>query len=358
MYKSPKLFSLIAVLGLTVTACSSDKDPTGPIDNTPHVLLTGGTSGSYLALGPTLQSITGIEDKESSTDWDLAFSALSVTTNGGASGPGNVSAFCLCQNEEKSNVELLAMTFQDGINDFNAVTEAQIPSDMSVFKTDLEQLAIPGADGWWLYNSITHQVSPNPDGMWAIRLSSASGAAAKFRVTEITATAPPPAPVTIKIEWGIETSGANAVGETKTATFRTSPDSAAYINLSTGTVTTGGTIPESWDIVFTGYTLKLNPSGSAVSIADPDLTFEGITTISGLGFPSSAYKADGTGGTFSSHPWYRYNINPASPHRITPTYNIYLVKKGNDIYKVQIASYYHPLTDDLQNYTVRAARLR
>jgi hypothetical protein len=38
-------------------------------------------------------------------------------------------------------------------------------------------------------------------------------------------------------------------------------------------------------------------------------------------------------------PWYRYNIT-GTDNQIWPTYDVYLVRRGSDVYKVQLVGYY------------------
>jgi hypothetical protein len=49
---------------------------------------------------------------------------------------------------------------------------------------------------------------------------------------------------------------------------------------------------------------------------------------------------------FADHPWSRYNL--AGNHQIWPTYDVYLVRSGSEVYKVQIVSYYGPAGETRQ----------
>lgn len=42
---------------------------------------------------------------------------------------------------------------------------------------------------------------------------------------------------------------------------------------------------------------------------------------------------------FDQKRWYRYNIT-GSDHQVWPTHDVYLVKRGNEIYKLQLTGYY------------------
>ena len=61
--------------------------------------------------------------------------------------------------------------------------------------------------------------------------------------------------------------------------------------------------------------------------------------------------------TFNTSRWYKYNIAPTtSPNRIHPTFDVYLVKKGTAVYKVQILNYYNA-ADEARHVTFRYQRL-
>ena len=55
--------------------------------------------------------------------------------------------------------------------------------------------------------------------------------------------------------------------------------------------------------------------------------------------PAQAYRADEFGGVFTTNRWYKYNIT-GTDNQIWPTFNVYLIKKGSSIYKVQLTGYY------------------
>lgn len=61
-----------------------------------------------------------------------------------------------------------------------------------------------------------------------------------------------------------------------------------------------------------------------------------------------------TSDVFDSASWYRYNL--AGNHQIWPTYDVYLVKRGSDIYKVQLIGYYGP-AGETRRITFRYAKL-
>ena len=68
-----------------------------------------------------------------------------------------------------------------------------------------------------------------------------------------------------------------------------------------------------------------------------------------------AWTVDSFGGVFVTSPWYRYNIT-GTDNQIWPNFNVYLIKDGDAVYKVQIISYYGP-TGTSRQITLRTSRV-
>lgn len=58
--------------------------------------------------------------------------------------------------------------------------------------------------------------------------------------------------------------------------------------------------------------------------------------------------------TFTTNPWYKYNL--INTNYIHPTFNVYLVKKGTAVYKLQLLNYYNAALES-RNITFRYQRL-
>ena len=83
-------------------------------------------------------------------------------------------------------------------------------------------------------------------------------------------------------------------------------------------------------------------------------TTDAFAAITTAAVDARAYATDRYAGVFATQPWYEYNI--LGDHRISPNFNVYLVKRGSEVYKVQLISYY--ATDGTsRQITVRYARL-
>ena len=353
---SSRIQSGLLIAGLTaLAACSDDTNPTEPGSQYATIQLNTATRPAYLSLGTTA-SVATVADPATSTAWDLAFTSTpTVTVNGGASGPGGVKAYCLCANKSLSLAQVEALTATQGADAFGAVTASSIPADAS-FQADAASMAI-GA--WYDYNSTTHAILAN-DNVWAVKLASTSGNYAKFHVKSI----PSPgqsAAGSVTLEWAIQTGGNGTLGANQTMSVDVASASKVYVNLTTGASSTTATA--GWDIALQGYTIYVNGGASgtggasAIQIApSPYASYAAITQIpiGAQGIPTSVFVTDGAGGAFTANEPYRYDSNS---HQVYPTYDVYLVKKGTAVYKVQVTSYYNATNAAFGTITVRYAKL-
>ena len=88
--------------------------------------------------------------------------------------------------------------------------------------------------------------------------------------------------------------------------------------------------------------------GAAAAVAE---SFEQVVTAKTA---DQAYRADVYSGVFNTNRFYRYNIG--GDNRISPTYDVYLLRRGTAIYKVQITNYYNA-TGQARHITFRYARI-
>ncbi len=100
----------------------------------------------------------------------------------------------------------------------------------------------------------------------------------------------------------------------------------------------------------------MSGTGGVSAVVDQSTPFAQITAAYASFAPAVAYRADSYGGVFASAPWYRYNIT-GTDNQIWPTFNVYLVRRGDAVYKVQITGYYNA-TGTPRQITIRSARLR
>jgi hypothetical protein len=142
------------------------------------------------------------------------------------------------------------------------------------------------------------------------------------------------------------------MGPTRTVTLDATSGSRVYFDLATGAVSTAA----DWDVALEGYTLRVNGGVSgggqagAVAVADD---FASIATASDLG--ATLYRGDAFGGVFDAKRWYRYNVT-GTDHQVWPTFDVYLVRRGAALYKVQLVGYYGP-AGEARRITLRYAKV-
>lgn len=289
-------------------------------------------------------------DPATSTDWHMGFRRFLVRLNGGVAGPGSVSAVNLGNNASASAEEIVALTEQDGKAAFEAVTEADIPAAGSFVEDGLAP--DPGAS-WFRFDPVAGTLVANPGAAWMVREASGRGFAV-FRVTNLRMQGQ--RPVGLAIEYRRhEPAGTLGTSGTIEGDLSRGP---VFLRLADGSeVSLAGC---GWDVSATpDLTIEINAGcGAGTFPLDPALDFTtlvraddapeygGFLSVISGAFPSTV---DDASGIF----WYDIRENS----RMWPTYNVFLVRVDDRVYKVQIANYYdaagasgHP--------TVRFLRLR
>ncbi|HEU0054017.1 MAG TPA: HmuY family protein, partial [Longimicrobium sp.] len=288
-----------------------------------------------------------VADPAASEGWDLAVFATSVMLNGGAAGPGGVEGYCVCQNAAATDAAVQAMTPATELADFEAVTAAQAPAAADAWASDALS---PAISGWYSYNPTTHVTSPAPEKSWLVR--TAEGAAfAKFRVTGL-AGSTQQTPGKVTIEYAVQPSAAGALGEVKTATIDVPATGRAYFDLATGQASTSA----DWDVAFEGWNIRVNggvSGGGQAGAVAADQPFAAVTNAAAP--PASTFRGDAYGGVFDAKKWYRYNLT-GSDHQVWPTFDVYLVRRGAELWKVQLTGYYDASAQP-RRITVRYAKL-
>jgi hypothetical protein len=337
----------IGIGAALAAACSDSDGPAGPETPEVRTLTVDASQGwVFVAFDGDAAEVVEVSDPKTSTDWDMAFQATSVMLNGGAAGPGGVTGYCVCQNADATDAEIVAMTPASELADFEAVTASDIPSDESAWESDA---LAPAIDGWYRYDFATHTVSAAAENVWMLRTASGS-AYAKFHVTAIEGATKENAG-RVTVEFAVQPSAGAPFGPTQELVVDVS-SGPAYLDLETASLVTADA---EWDLWFEGWTIRVNGgvsgSGKAGAVLS-GMTFDEVTDASGMG---ALYKGDAFGGVFVAHPWYRYNLQ--GNHQIWPTYDVYLIRRGDSVYKVQLIGYYGPAGEP-RRVTFRYARVR
>jgi len=346
-------FSGAALALLLFGACSSDPvEPiTRPVTSTiSEVQVDASSTTAYVQLGDTIRTVT-VSSPATSTDWDLSFFATTVALNSGPAGPGSVSGFCLCGNENISNTQIQSLTALGERAAFDAVTASAIPAESQFLSESLNARI----SGWFTGTGAAAQA--NSARTFVVIRSRVLPVPlyGKFRVTNMVgATAASAGSVTFEYTMQPVSNGLLPVVRTATVAVGATP---VHFDLVAGAVSAAA---GTWDIRFQGFLIRANSgaSGGAGHLVAPpqDVPFASLDLAAMRAIPNSAFGQDALGGPFGARPWYKYNVT-GTDLQIWPNFNVYLVKKGAAIYKVQLTGYYD-VTGKARVISVRSARLR
>lgn len=306
------------------TACSSDDviAPPPPVEGT--LTVDAAADWAYVDLA-TGDLVTPTPSANESGAWDVAFNVTSVMLNGGEAGPGGVVGYCVCQNAAATDEQVLDMTAESELAGFEAVTA--VPAGVAW----TEDALTPALTGW--YTGAGASAAADPSRTFLVRLAGGDGYA-KLHITGIEG-ASATAPGTVTLEWAVQPSSDAAFGPTIAQAFDVTAEGTTLIDLDPSE---GVPIGTGWDLKLEGWNVSLNggPSGAGdVGVIPTGEVFEDITTAF---VEDVSYRTDSYTGVFGDSPWYRYDIE--GDHRISPTFDVYLVKRGTAVYKLQLLDYY------------------
>ena len=337
----PALFCAAALAG----ACADD-GPAGPAttEETFGTLTVDASTGwALVRLGDPATRVTAT-DPSTSEAWDIGLYATSVMLNGGAAGPAGVVGHCLCENADATDAQVLAMTAEGERAAFEAVGLADVPTSAEAWQGDA---LAPAIEGWYAYDPVSHVVSAVPQKVWKVRAR--DGSFAKLHVVAIEGGTQTSAG-RVTVEFAVQPAAGAPMGEPQTVTLDGS-GGRAYLDLVGG----GGGTAAAWDIALDGWDLRVNGGVSGAEQVGAVLADETFAEMADAGdAPASVYAGDAFGGVFDAHPWYRYNLT--GNHQIWPTYDVYLIRRGDAVWKVQLVGYYDE-AGNTRRITLRYARL-
>lgn len=318
---------------MIASACGSDSTSAPVTPPETAVLSVDASQGfAYIRLGTPAQ-IVSVADPSTSSAWDLGFFATNVVVNGGAVGPAEVTAHCLCQNATATDAAVQAMTVDNQLGGFEAVTASMVPPEAS-FSSDQLTPAISG----WFGGTAGPGATAATDRAWLIRKGTTTVILGKLRVAGIQNPSSANAGQ-VTIEYAMQDAPGGAFGPSRTVTLNAATG-PVYFDLSGGAISSA-TGP--WDISVSGWEIRTNGgvsgSGSVSALVDVGTPYAQIDAAYAATAPAQVYKRDAYSGVFVSQPWYRYNVT-GTDNQIWPTFNVYLVKRGADVYKVQLTGYY------------------
>ena len=323
----PTRFTFALVIGATVVvataACNSDDVVAPPAPAEGAFTVNASQNWTFVSIEDSVV-VTPAPSAGESEAWDIAFFATNVMLNGGEAGPAGVTGFCVCQNAQATGDEVLAMTAESELADFDAVTA--VPGG----STFVEDALDPALSGW--FTGSGSSAIADPSKTFLVRLAD-SLAYAKVRVTSLQSPTVTSAG-TVTLEFAVQPSPTAALGATQTLAVNLASGPVS-VDLDAGAVTTSAT---DWDLRLSGFAMRVNGGVSGPgkgAVAAGTGSFASITTAK---IADQAYRIDRYTGVFGAHPYYRYNI--LGDNRISPTFDVYLIKRGSAVYKLQILGYY------------------
>jgi hypothetical protein len=339
------LVALIAPVGI---ACESEATAPDPVFVEGQVSLDATSATNFVYVSLESGSVVTVADPSTSTAWDIAFRRFSTKLNGGVAGPGGVAGFGLSNNADATADEVVGYTPADGEAAFDAVTEASIAG--ATFAEDGLVADVSGP--WFRFSPQAGTLVANPGAAWKVR--EADGGFALFRVASLQMAGQAPLGLTVEYRHQAASGALGALGSV-VVSFAQGP---AHLDLASGTVVQPSGC--NWDVRATPqFAIEFNAACSAGSFPmDPTEDFTAITSAGGApaygGFLATIAGAipsaiDDASGIF----WYNIEGN----NRLWPTYNVFLVRRGEAVYKVQVTDYYN--TSGASGYpTIRFKRLR
>jgi hypothetical protein len=340
-FRTPRVrcVSTALILAAATLGCTSDDVTAPPPGEEGSMTVDASVGWVFVSLSDSAV-VQPTPSPSASSGWDVAFNATAVMLNGGAAGPGGVTGACICQNAGATPAEVLAMTPD---------TEADAYDTLSAVPTGTTFTAdalVPAIGDWFTGSGAAAEADSSA--VFLVRLSD-STSFAKLHVTQLQNPSSGSAGV-VTLEYAVQADSTTAFGSVQTIDVDVTAG-AQQIDLNAGTADES---VAGWDLAIDGFTITLNGgasgSGNAAAAIATE-SFDDVTTAVTFG---SAYRTDGFSGVFGSSPWYRYNL--AGDNRISPTFDVYVLKRGSVTYALQIVNYYSP-TDAPRRISFRFRRI-
>ncbi|MEO7360346.1 MAG: HmuY family protein [Gemmatimonadaceae bacterium] len=334
-------------------ACEGESAPSGPnTDNGEAAVNTIVTTGPINASSnDTLVAFSLSQNKivPKSGDWDVLLRRYEVRVNSAATAgtaTKNDMAYSLKNNISKTDAEVLAFTVNNTLAAFDAVRASSIPGDAE-FKTDRLE------ENQYGYLTLSGAPMVNVASYWKIKL--ANGSYGVYRATAI-AYNQQGRLTSLTLESRLQTGTKLGAVQTQTVTFAGVAKTISFVT-NAAVTSTGCT----WDISVNPATFEMTTNAACnvgTSPGGSSPTFANVTTASDAPqYSLFIAQLDGpipNSFTDLGAP-FRYNL--LDTNRLHPTFNIYLIKVGAKVYKMQVINYYNE--SGAAGYpTIRAARIQ
>ena len=341
--------SALALAGLAaLAACNSDNGVNVAPPVTKTITVDASAAYAYIHFQDTLATLVSVASPSTSSAWDMGFFATGVTLNGGMAGPGGVEAFCLCEHAAATTAQIQAFTADNTLSLFDSVTVGMLPGPSAAWVSD--QLD-PVFNSWYTGTGAAATVTAGKT--FITREGSPTVVLGKVQILSLIGPNASNAGQVV-FQFAVEPSAGAAFGATVVDTVSTT-SGPVYFDLTSGAVTD----VSNWDIEFDGWYIRVNGgvsgSGTVKAVPDNVTPFASIDYAYASSAPPQAYRSDTFSGIFAQNPWYKYNIT-GSDNQIWPLFNVYLIRRGTAIYKVQLTGYYST-TGAPRNITIRYSKM-
>lgn len=340
---------LLLVPAVVLGACEGDS--AGPPDSprTGEISLNASSQTGFAYLRFEGDSAVEVVAPASAAEWDVAFRRYTARLNGGVGGSKGVLGFNLENNAAADTAEILAFTAANQLASFTAFGSADVPGDASFTSEGLG----PDFASWFRFDPISGGLVANPQAAWKLELAGGTEYAL-VRVARMVATQTTLDSVTF--EWRMTDQNGD-LGLAQQLTVGTTGGLNA-VDLGTGTAVAGTGC--SWD-VSADVTFLVSISGACGTGSFPLDVSQSFTTVTRADDapeygPFLARISGPIPSSFSvATAPFLYDL--AGDQRLSPTFNIYLIKVGSAVYKVQLIGYYSD-TGASGYPTVRYARVQ
>ena len=301
------------------------------------------------------QSIVTLTDEEAATDtqWDIAFKRSGVYLNENQDTPVSVyftgnNADFYDENGDAVVDTFVAATPDSELEDYTAVTLADVPADENEFLPDVTEYIL---DGFYNYDFTTHVVTAADDKYFIVQSDEIF---TKYRATNLVQDAAIMTSITLAIAVQDDTEEFAAETELVVDLTACAVGESVYVDLDNQTVVT--TAEEDHDLSIEcldgGADFALTLVDDATAIQDFDNAYDGVPVAyaSHYGFQPNVYTVR----AFSSNNWYAYSLQ--GNNKLWSQYGVYIVKTGEEYFKLQITSYYNE-EGTSGSYSLRADEL-
>lgn len=356
VYRGSTRVAALAVLVATAACAESEADPTGPGTGTPEAAIN-----EIVTVGPLNASGTDTLVYFSfaqgalvpkTADWDIALRRFELRLSSaaiGGSATKSVLGVGLDNSKLLTDAEVLALTATSTRAAFDQIRAAQIP-DGAQFQADRL------TENRQAYLNLGGIPTANSAAYWKVRL--ASGAFALLRVSAISFT-PQFQVASVTLETRLQEAG--GLGAPRTLAVQPAGQ-IVTLNLTTST-TVATAAGCNWDVQFNPAPNQLalavnTPCNVGTYPGSNTPTFAAATSASDApqyaAFLSQLVGPIPNSVTDKSAP-FRYNLT--GNDRLHPSFNTYLVKSGDRVYKLQVTDYYSN-TGAAGFPTIRYARIQ